>query len=390
MKYIIGFIIALLANTIELSGQAKLYDNINSQADVDSVANGIALDYYDIYRIYLENDTTLPLNEQIHDVSALGQNGDTLYLYMFDTRVNSITSVAQSCEIKGFASVNNQLLTDVSPIINSSVYRFILEKTPISGDLVFNTDYKHIDFEVINCDQVTSIEVKAPNVVEPSNPNLVNSFAIEGNDSLHYISWVSENNRRLKFNIEENRQLDSVFIDPGTRAFGYNDQGERGGFVFNENLRVIDGFSNGQDTLSSFGMKYNYNLTDFCALKNPVENGLAHLHNLMGNYDTTSYFQISQNSTGVNTLEELRAYDCISTGFEELRKNEVVVYPNPANERVFIKGINNPTPYEFYSLTGEVVKTGTLQANGVIDVNQFSSGVYLLKIGKHTEKVIVQ
>jgi hypothetical protein len=137
-------------------------------------------------------------------------------------------------------------------------------------------------------------------------------------------------------------------------------------------------------------VKYNYNLTDFCALKSPVENGLAHLHNLMGNYDTASYFQISQNSTGINTLEELRSYDCISTGFEELIENEMVIYPNPANERVFIKGVYNATPYEFYSLTGEVVKTGTLQANGVIDVNQFSSGVYLLKIGEQTEKVIVQ
>ncbi|MDR9397598.1 MAG: T9SS type A sorting domain-containing protein [Salibacter sp.] len=389
MRYIIGFIIMLFAISTKTKA-IKYYYDINSQAEVDSVASHMGMLNQRVYAVYLENDTTLSLSEQINDITILGQNADTLYLHMYDTRVTSISGLVQNCLIKTFTSRNNLLLSDLDGLLDSELSSFTIERTPLSGALNFTTTSKYLDFEVINCDQVTSIEVIAPNVVERSNPNHVNSFVVEKNDSLHYISWVSENNRRLKFNIEENRQLDSVYIDPGTMAIGYNDQGERGGFVFNENLRVIDGFSNGQDTLASFGMKYNYNLTDFCALKNPVENGLAHLYNLIGSYDTASYFQISQNSTGINTLEELRAYDCISTGFEELRKNEVVVYPNPANDRVFIKGINNATPYEFYSLTGEVVKTGTLQANGVIDVNQFSSGVYLLKIGEQTEKVIVQ
>jgi hypothetical protein len=106
--------------------------------------------------------------------------------------------------------------------------------------------------------------------------------------------------------------------------------------------------------------------------------------------DLADYLVINQNGPGLNSIQEMMSTNCSTTGLGEESSPIVTVYPNPANDRVFIKGINNATPYEFYSLTGEVVKTGTLQANGVIDVNQFSSGVYLLKIGEQTEKVIVQ
>ncbi|MDR9399191.1 MAG: T9SS type A sorting domain-containing protein [Salibacter sp.] len=377
MRYILA-IIALLAFSMKSNGQAKLYDNINSQADVDSVANGIALDYYDIYRIYLENDTTLPLNEQIHDISALGQNGDTLYLYMFDTRVNSITSVAQSCEIRGFASVNNPLLTDVSPIINSSVYRFILEKTPVSGDLVFNTDYKHIDFEVTNCDQVTSIEVNAPNLVKNPVSTRDNELVIQQNDSLKYFSINNPKGGLDLFDFNDNRQLDSIYISHVANYYGKKDLG----FKFNPELKSVEGFLN-KDTVTNVGLtvQYNYELEELCSMKKTFENNSG---------DLADYLVINQNGPGLNSIQEMMSTSCSTTGLGEESSPIVTVYPNPANDRVFIKGVNNATPYEFYSLTGEVVKTGTLQANGVIDVNQFSSGVYLLKIGEQTEKVIVQ
>ncbi|MDR9487968.1 T9SS type A sorting domain-containing protein, partial [Salibacter sp.] len=262
--------------------------------------------------------------------------------------------------------------------INSSVYRFILEKTPVSGDLVFNTDYRHIDFEVTNCDEINSIEVNAPNLIKNPVSTRDNELVIQQNDSLKYFSINNPKGGLDLFDFNDNRQLDSIYISHVANYYGKKDLG----FKFNPELKSVEGFLN-KDTVTNVGLtvQYNYELEELCSMKKTFENNSG---------DLADYLVINQNGPGLNSIQEMMSTSCSTTGLGEESSPIVTVYPNPANDRVFIKGVNNATPYEFYSLTGEVVKTGTLQANGVIDVNQFSSGVYLLKIGEQTEKVIVQ
>jgi hypothetical protein len=70
----------------------------------------------------------------------------------------------------------------------------------------------------------------------------------------------------------------------------------------------------------------------------------------------------------------------------------VTVYPNPGSEivRITFNGKSNLSG-ELYSSTGQLVKQFKLDQNGsaTIDVSTFNNGIYLLKLGTVTEKILI-
>lgn len=84
---------------------------------------------------------------------------------------------------------------------------------------------------------------------------------------------------------------------------------------------------------------------------------------------------------GVSILQ----YDSLSVGFEEVtNKLDFLVYPNPANEQVFISGMNTElnTTFEIWSLNGVLIETIEAEKSKEIlsiDVSNLESGSYLLK-----------
>ena len=70
----------------------------------------------------------------------------------------------------------------------------------------------------------------------------------------------------------------------------------------------------------------------------------------------------------------------------------VNVYPNPASEqiKIAISGESNTTG-AIYSSTGELVKQFKLEFNGekTIDVSNLNNGIYLIKIGTFTKKLLI-
>lgn len=62
--------------------------------------------------------------------------------------------------------------------------------------------------------------------------------------------------------------------------------------------------------------------------------------------------------------------------------------PNPTSGLIFIQGLNLPLDYTLLDLTGQKLKTGSIDQE--IDISNFSTGVYLLKIdnSNHTESRI--
>ena len=79
---------------------------------------------------------------------------------------------------------------------------------------------------------------------------------------------------------------------------------------------------------------------------------------------------------------DLSVYEC-NVGVEENVSSKISVYPNPANDEVFIKSDSPIEKVELYSLTGALL----MQENnfsGKISVSAFPQGVYLLKV--YTDK----
>ncbi len=89
------------------------------------------------------------------------------------------------------------------------------------------------------------------------------------------------------------------------------------------------------------------------------------------------YFAGSTDTYG----KEVFVYNPVVTAVEtaEMEANNMVVYPNPSNGVLYLKGLQNQNAaYEIYNLTGQSVEKGFVQ-NAMVDYN-VETGVYLLKI----------
>ncbi len=75
-----------------------------------------------------------------------------------------------------------------------------------------------------------------------------------------------------------------------------------------------------------------------------------------------------------------------------LRENEaitgVVVYPNPAKNELFVKGLNGISDFKISYINGQLVKKGTIKSNNSIDVSGLEKGTYILEIENNKLKFI--
>ncbi|KXX70272.1 T9SS type A sorting domain-containing protein [Flammeovirga sp. SJP92] len=69
--------------------------------------------------------------------------------------------------------------------------------------------------------------------------------------------------------------------------------------------------------------------------------------------------------------------------------NNFSIYPNPAQDKLFIQGISQKVEVSIFDLFG--VKHLDIISNGTVDISPLHSGIYLLQIeGKVTKKIIIQ
>jgi hypothetical protein len=78
------------------------------------------------------------------------------------------------------------------------------------------------------------------------------------------------------------------------------------------------------------------------------------------------------------------------SGIEEMKQNELFVFPNPTNAPTVFVNADAAMPYTIYDLTGRVVEQGNLQTGtNTINFNE-PKGVYLLKAGNATTRIVKQ
>jgi hypothetical protein len=67
------------------------------------------------------------------------------------------------------------------------------------------------------------------------------------------------------------------------------------------------------------------------------------------------------------------------------------MYPNPVIANVVTINSVEHAAYSLSDLTGKLIQLGDLNAGeNQIQLNGISSGVYLMKVGRQTQKIIVQ
>jgi len=71
----------------------------------------------------------------------------------------------------------------------------------------------------------------------------------------------------------------------------------------------------------------------------------------------------------------------------------IKLYPNPATDKLIVKGINQNTEIQIYSIQGQELFSKRIDTDAVIDLD-FSSGVYIIKLFSEkaikTEKLFVR
>jgi|GEM_PF-2713672 len=99
-------------------------------------------------------------------------------------------------------------------------------------------------------------------------------------------------------------------------------------------------------------------------------------------------------SFGNNTLGEpgnnafIAKYGDVILGTDYPAKNEVLLYPNPASDRIYVSSNLPPSSrYVIHDIQGRTVQRGII-SNGVIDVTKLSRGFYALSIGTNVSKFI--
>jgi hypothetical protein len=65
-----------------------------------------------------------------------------------------------------------------------------------------------------------------------------------------------------------------------------------------------------------------------------------------------------------------------------LTKNdqENLVYPNPFINQIQVKGIDQNTPYTLTNISGQIVRSGTIENQTIGDLDDLPKGAYLLTI----------
>lgn len=94
------------------------------------------------------------------------------------------------------------------------------------------------------------------------------------------------------------------------------------------------------------------------------------------NYD----YQILEKNSTVAQDSSLSTYEHI--------KNQIEIYPNPAQDILFVSGLNKKTKFTIYSPDGRLIMTGSTEKK--IDISSLLKGIYILKIQMLDYKFIKQ
>ena len=76
------------------------------------------------------------------------------------------------------------------------------------------------------------------------------------------------------------------------------------------------------------------------------------------------------------------------TGVDENGLPLVDLYPNPANDKIHIEGLEGENRVQIYNAYGMLVKTVSINGDDVIDISELTAGYYILRIDGHAMRFV--
>ncbi|MCG8699794.1 MAG: T9SS type A sorting domain-containing protein, partial [Bacteroidales bacterium] len=63
----------------------------------------------------------------------------------------------------------------------------------------------------------------------------------------------------------------------------------------------------------------------------------------------------------------------------EVDEREISFYPNPANNYIQVEGVLKQAEIQIFNMSGQLVSTSILNTNGIINLDNIESGIYIMK-----------
>lgn len=130
---------------------------------------------------------------------------------------------------------------------------------------------------------------------------------------------------------------------------------------------------------ATWGSPYSFcfsGITDFIAYTGCV------LHVIIPDSGHINYFRNPTGNPGDHCYQP--------AGIKDFGKNDISVHPDPVSDELTIQGIKNHGVHniQVYNSTGQLVFSDTIFDDGMIDVTDFSDGIYLLQYSFGNEVII--
>lgn len=95
---------------------------------------------------------------------------------------------------------------------------------------------------------------------------------------------------------------------------------------------------------------------------------------------TISQVQGTINSSALNNhIIPLVFAGSNGVGVDEWSRNDIRLYPQPANGMLFVEGLSQKTTYSIVDMNGRVLQVGTLEPNESINTENLEAGMYILQ-----------
>jgi hypothetical protein len=77
---------------------------------------------------------------------------------------------------------------------------------------------------------------------------------------------------------------------------------------------------------------------------------------------------------------------CPTASIDDQNQFDILIYPNPTNDKLFIQGLSSSSRVSIYNVLGKLVLSQTISKE--IDVKQLSKGIYILKIADEQKEIV--
>jgi hypothetical protein len=99
------------------------------------------------------------------------------------------------------------------------------------------------------------------------------------------------------------------------------------------------------------------------------------------------------NGCGTSASSIAEDFQWIVAGVNEIAERAFIVYPNPAENEVFIQNFQSgKSLVSVYNSTGQLVLSSTFNQPGVhtLSVSNLSSGIYTIQVGRITKRLLIK